>query len=197
MSLDVRILTPETGLADHLHDLARLRMRVFYDWPYLYDGDEEEERKYLSAFARSKGAVCIAAFDGADMVGASTGLPLVDEHDEIKRPFIEAAIPIDNIFYGAESVLLPAYRCGGLYRQFMDGREAHARALGGFDRMAFCGVVRPDDHPLKPADAKPLDDVWRHFGYEANETLVCYFPWKDIDQDVETEKPLKFWLKTL
>ncbi|MBO6521382.1 MAG: GNAT family N-acetyltransferase [Rhodospirillales bacterium] len=197
MPLDVRTLTPATGLADHLGDLARLRMRVFHDWPYLYDGDAEEERKYLSAFARSTGAVCIAAFDGGDMVGASTGLPLTDEHDEIKRPFIEAGIPIDNIFYGAESVLLPDHRGGGLYRKFMDGREAHARQLGGFDRMAFCGVIRPDDHPLKPADAKPLDDVWRHFGYAPREDLVCHFAWKDIDQDAETEKPLKFWLKAL
>ena len=63
--------------------------------------------------------------------------------------------------------------------------------------MAFCGVIRSDDHPLKPGGAVPLDDVWRHFGYAPDANLICHFSWKDIDQDEETEKPLKFWLKSL
>lgn len=197
MPLPVRILTPESGLADHIDDIAGLRLRVFRDWPYLYDGDLSYERRYLADFAAAPGAVCVAAFDGDTMIGASTGMPLADEHDEIKTPFIEASIPLDNIFYCAESVLLADYRGRGLYRQFFDGREAHARNLGGFDTVVFCGVIRPDDHPLKPADAQPLDAVWRHFGYEADANLICHFSWKDIDQDEETEKPLKFWLKSL
>jgi len=197
MPPELRVLTSETGLADHLDDIARLRIQVFRDWPYLYDGDIGYERRYLADFAASGRAVCIAAFDGDAMIGASTGLPLTDEHDGIKAPFAAASIPMESVFYCAESVLLPAYRGQGLYRRFFDGREAHARAQGGFDWVAFCGVERPADHPLKPADAKPLDDVWRHFGYEADETLVCRFSWKDIDRDTETEKPLKFWLKRL
>ena len=64
MAVSVRTLTPETGLAGHLDGLAALRIRVFHDWPYIYDGNQEEERKYLAAFAASAGAVCIAAFDG-------------------------------------------------------------------------------------------------------------------------------------
>lgn len=197
MTLTVKALTPKTGLKDHLENLARLRIRVFRDWPYLYDGDIAYEREYLAGFAASDGAICIAAFDGDDMIGASTGMPLADEHDEIKAPFVDAAIPLDDIFYCAESVLLADYRGRGLYRKFMDGREAHARALGGFKTLAFCGVQRPDDHPLKPKDAEPLDAVWRHFGYAPDDNLVCYFSWKDIDRDAETEKPLKFWLKSL
>lgn len=197
MQLSVRILTPENGLADHIDSIAGLRIRVFRDWPYLYDGDLGYERRYLADFAAAPGAVCVAAFDGDNMIGASTGMPLADEHDEIRAPFIGAAIPLENIFYCAESVLLPDYRGRGLYRQFFDGREAHARRLGGFDTVAFCGVMRPDDHPLKPDGAVPLDDVWRHFGYEADANLICHFSWKDIDQNEETEKPLKFWLKAL
>ncbi len=197
MPLAVRVLTPETGLGEHIDAIAGLRIRVFREWPYLYDGELDYERRYLSGYAASPGAVCIAAFDGDAMIGASTGMPLADEHDAITAPFAEARFPLDNIFYCAESVLLPAYRGHGLYRQFFAGREDHARALGGFDTVVFCGVQRPEDHPLKPADAKPLDDIWRHFGYTADETLICHFTWKDIDQPRETAKPLKFWLKAL
>ena len=47
-----------------LPDLARLRMTVFRDWPYLYDGTLEYEEKYLANFAKAKGAVVICAYDG-------------------------------------------------------------------------------------------------------------------------------------
>ena len=197
MPLRVRTLTPENGLHDHIGDLADLRVRVFRDWPYLYDGGPEQERDYLAHFTQADGAVCIAVFEGERMVGASTGMPMAGEHDPIKAPFIDAGIPLDDIYYCAESVLLPDWRGQGIYRQFFDGREAHARSLGGFRTMAFCGVIRPDEHPLKPKDAEPLDDVWRHFGYHPEPSLVCTFNWKDVGQTKRTPKPLMFWLKTL
>ncbi|HEX2082701.1 MAG TPA: GNAT family N-acetyltransferase, partial [Xanthomonadaceae bacterium] len=45
----------------HLDAVARLRMAVFRDWPYLYEGDMDYERDYLSAYARSPGSVFVLA----------------------------------------------------------------------------------------------------------------------------------------
>jgi len=190
-------LTPDEGLVDHIGQIAQLRIAVFREWPYLYDGDLDYERNYLSRYVASPGAICVAAFDGGDMIGASTGMPLDDEHDAIKAPFAAGGFDLGCIYYCAESVLLPAYRGQGLYRQFFEGRENHALRLGGFDTVAFCGVIRPADHPLRPANDRPLDDIWRHFGYAPRDDLVCHFSWKDIDQDESTEKPMRFWLKPL
>ena len=47
-----------------LPDLARLRITVFRDWPYLYDGTLDYEQEYLAKFAAAKGAVCVIARDG-------------------------------------------------------------------------------------------------------------------------------------
>ncbi len=33
-------------ILDHLEDLTRLRIDVFREWPYLYEGSEEYERGY-------------------------------------------------------------------------------------------------------------------------------------------------------
>jgi len=195
--LTVRTLTPGDSLAEHGDGIAKLRIRVFRDWPYLYDGSLDYERTYMAEFAASPGAVCIAAFDGDEMVGASTGLPLADEHDEFKAPFAAAGMDVGRIFYCAESVLLADYRGRGLYRRFFDGREAHARALGGFDSIVFCGVVRPDDHPLKPKDAEPLDPVWRHFGYTPRPDLIGHFSWLDVGETEPSEKPMQYWIKDL
>lgn len=190
-------LTPATGLRDHIDAIARLRIAVFREWPYLYDGDLDYERDYLSRYVASAGAICVAAFDGDTMVGASTAMPLAEEHDPIKAPFLDAGFDLGTVYYLAESVLLPAYRGRGIYRSFFEGREGNARALGGYEMTAFCGVVRPADHPLRPADDRPLDDIWRHFGYSPRDDLVCHFSWKDIDEPEASEKPLRFWIKRL
>lgn len=185
------------GLAQRLEDIARLRMAVFREWPYLYDGDEEYERRFLQIYVDSLRSFALTVLDGDDVVGVTTAMPLVDEEREIQQPFEDAGIDTRRVFYFAESVLLPEYRGRGLYRQFFREREAHALSFGDFDQVAFCAVQRPDDHPMKPAGHQPLDPVWRHFGYTPQPELVAYFPWPDIGHTEETEKPLQFWVKPL
>ena len=196
MALEVRSLTgPELIAA--LPALARLRMVVFRDWPYLYDGSLAYEEEYLSKFAAAKGAVCIAAYDGAEVVGASTAQPMVETDPEFIEPFEKAGYDIARVFYCGESVLLASHRGHGLGHAFFDGREAHARRLGGFTYSTFCRVVRPDDHPLKPKDYRPLDGFWRKRGYAPVEGLVATYEWKDVDQPEPTPKAMQFWVKQL
>lgn len=197
MTLRLETLTPGPALQRLLDPLADLRIEIFRDWPYLYDGDRAYEAWYLGKFAAADGAVLAAAFDGDELVGASTGLPLAAEHEDFTAPLTAAGYRVDRLYYGAETILRRRYRGRGLYRQFFERREAHARALGGFGHLVFCGVLRPDDHPLKPADAAPLDPIWRRFGYARMDGVTASFPWKDIDQAAETAKPMQFWIKPL
>lgn len=194
--IEVKSITGEDIYAI-LPGLARLRIIVFRDWPYLYDGTLEYEEKYLKKFAAAEGAVVIAAFDGADMVGASTGAPMIEHADEFGEPFKKAGYDISKIFYCGESVLLKSHRGYGLGHAFFGGREAQARRLGGFTHSAFCRVIRPDDHPLKPADYAPLDPFWRKRGYAPVEGIIATYDWKDIDQSHETRHEMQFWMKKL
>lgn len=196
--MSVRV-APLTGpqLADGIPALARLRMSVFREWPYLYDGSLDYEQEYLAKFSRAHGAVIVAAFDGDEIVGAATGSPMVGHADEFAEPFRQRGYDISSIFYCGESVLLPAYRGHGVGHAFFDHRETHARALGGFTHVSFCAVVRPDDHPLKPASYVPLDAFWMRRGYARVSGLVASFAWKDIDQPDKTYKPMQFWMKAL
>ena len=74
------------GIAGVLDDLARLRVSVFRDWPYLYDGDAEYERGYLARYARGD-SIVVAAYAGEEMVGAATGMPLADHADDFAAAF--------------------------------------------------------------------------------------------------------------
>ena len=191
----VRALTGP-ALEAALDDVARLRIAVFRAWPYLYDGDIDYERAYLQSYRDSAGAIVVGAFDGDRLVGAATGAPLEDHADDFAAAFDGTGLDLPTIFYCAESVLLPEYRGQGIGHRFFDLREAHARGLGR-RKSAFCGVVRPDDHPLKPRDYVPLDAFWRKRGYEKLPGVVAEFSWKDIDQPGETKKPLQFWIRDL
>ncbi len=177
-------------------DLARLRIEVFREFPYLYDGSLEYEERYLRAFARSARSVIAVAFDRGRPVGASTGMPLEDETGEIQRPFREAGCDLGRVFYCAESVLLPAYRGRGLYRGFFAAREEHARGLG-FTLSAFCAVERPGDHPRCPPGYAPLDGIWSRLGYARRPELGATLSWKDLDEAQESPKPMVFWTKAL
>jgi len=191
----LRTLSGE-ALAERLDDLAGLRITVFHEWPYLYDGDADYERRYLSKFAASEGAVVIGAFDGEMLVGAATAAPLADHFDEFAAPFVKAGLKPERYFYFGESVLLPAYRGRGIGVRFFEEREAAARR-GGFDRVVFCGVIRPDDHPSRPADYVPLDGFWRNRGYRPMPGMTCTFSWRDIGEAKETSKPMQFWTREL
>ena len=180
-----------------LPDLARMRITVFRDFPYLYDGTAEYEEKYLKIYMRSPESIIILALDGDKVIGASTGLPMEDETEEFQKPFLEHGYDPAKIFYCGESVLLKEYRGKGIYKEFFLGREGQARKLGRFDWCSFCCVQRPADHPLKPADYIPLDAVWNKFGYVKHPELRTSYIWKDVDQAEETAHDMVFWLKSI
>ena len=46
--------------------LARLRIAVFRDWPYLYEGNQAYEERYLRIYADSPRAAVVLALDGAE-----------------------------------------------------------------------------------------------------------------------------------
>lgn len=180
-----------------LPELARLRIEVFRDFPYLYDGTAEYEQAYLTKFAAAYGAVCVIASDAGRIVGASTGGPLLSVDPDFAAAFAANGYDPTALFYCSESVLKKSYRGRGLGNAFFDHREAHARKLGGFTHATFASVIRPVDHPLRPADYQPLDAFWTKRGYKRADGITGSYAWKDIDHPVETEKTMQFWIKEL
>jgi len=184
------------ALVPYLDAVARLRIAVFREWPYLYDGDLDYERRYLATYSRAAASLCVLVRAGAEIVGASTAVPMADETDEFKQPFIACGHDPARIFYFGESVLLPAYRGRGLGRRFFAAREARAHQLG-LDYAAFCAVERAPDDPRRPADARSLEAFWQRQGYTKHPELNTTYVWKEIDEAQPSPKPMTFWLKRL
>lgn len=183
-------------IARYLDDVARLRIAVFRDWPYLYQGDPGYERDYLAAYAASPDSVFVLAFAGDAVVGASTGLPLADDTAAFHAPFVERGIPVDEVFYCGESVLFPQYRGQGIGHAFFDQREAHARSLGRFAWTAFCSVDRDPDDPRRPPDHRGNEVFWTRRDYQRQPDMTMRLNWREPGIG-DAGHTLTFWLRPM
>ena len=184
-------------VAPHLDAVAALRIAVFRDWPYLYDGDADYEQRYLATYAQSARSLFVLAFDGARVVGASTAIPLEDEMESIRAPFAARGWDESDVFYFGESVLLHDYRGRGLGHRFFDEREAHARRFGGFKATSFCSVQRRADDPRCPSAYRPNDAFWRKRGYAPLPGFQCEIEWPEIGNSASIPHALQFWARAL
>jgi len=195
VSVAVRPLTGDE-LQAALGYLARLRIAVFAAFPYLYEGSIDYEREYLAEFTAAPDAVLVAAFDGERIVGAATAAPLLQQDVYIRAPFLRQGIEPAGVFYFGESVLLPEYRGQGIGHAFFDQREAAAQAWGA-SHASFCAVVRPADHPARPADYVPLDAFWVKRGYAPVPGLTGEFTWAEHGEAEESPKQMQYWMRAL
>lgn len=180
-----------------IQELSELRISVFRDFPYLYDGSLDYEKEYLKTYINSPDSFLFSVFDGAKMVGATTCIVLKDETTDVQEPFLKQNKNLSEIFYFGESILLKEYRGLGLGNRFFEEREKHAFSFPNIKSTCFCAVKRPEDHSLRPVDYQPLDAFWTKRGYRKDANMVSYFDWKDIGEAHSSEKPMEYWFKTI
>lgn len=194
--IKVRTFTGKSVKA-YLPSLARLRLEVFREYPYLYEGTLDQEMQYLKKFIQSPEAIVVLAFDGTTIVGASPGIPLENEIEPLQTPFINNGLDVSSFYYFGKSVLLKKYRGRGIWHHFFDLREDHVKRLEKFRHICFCEVSRPEDHPKKPPDYLPLEDFWRKRGYVKHAEMKGELAWHDIEEKAESPKTMLFWIKDL
>lgn len=179
----------------YLDAAARLRIGVFREYPYLYDGSAEYEAVYLRRYIDCPESLFVCALAAGEVIGVSTALPLSAADEAFQQPFRDAGIAVESFYYLGESCLLPGYRGRGIGHAFFDHREACARELG-YAMTTFCSVLRPPDHPCKPADYRSHARFWHKRGYDPN-GLVAELAWEQIDAAGEVRNRLEFWQKSL
>lgn len=187
------------GTADvpqYIDALAGLRIRVFREFPYLYEGSRRNEQEYLSTYQKAENFCLFAAFHEEEMIGATTCLPLEEESSEVQQPFLEKGFPLQDYTYFGESVLLAPYRGLGLGKKFFLLREAQA-VLFNTPNATFCAVERPPDHPLRPENHRFLDPLWQKMGYTKRQDLQCSMEWEEVPHGRRSSHTLTFWIKAL
>lgn len=180
-----------------LEELGKLRISVFLEYPYLYEGTLDYEREYLQTYVRCPDSLVVLAMDEDKAVGATTCIPMLNAEPEFQAPFLASGAILFEYCYFGESILLPEYRGQGIGKEFMKRREAHARNMNGVKFSTFCAVNRAADDPRRPSGYQPLDEFWTRQGYQKHPELRAEFRWKEIGDEVETPKEMIFWIKDL
>jgi len=185
-----------TDAAPLLPELAGLRIRVFREYPYLYEGSLDYEEKYLANYFSSPSSVLVIARDteNGKIVGASTAMPLMAADGEFRSPLQAAGYDISKIHYFGESVLLPEYRGLGIGHKFFDAREAAARDAG-FAITAFCAVIRPAEHPLRPENYRPHHAFWTKRGYLHHPEIRVSLDWREPGKAADSPHQLSYWIR--
>lgn len=192
MTLESKLLIG-SEISDVLYELAELRIQIFFEYPYLYKGHLDYEMKYLNRYLKSSKSLFFGLWDQQQLIGATTGLPLVDEDSAFQKPFIDHKMNIENIFYFGESLLKPEYRGQKLGHLFFDKRENYAVQSLKYKTTCFCSVQRPENHPLRPANYRTHDQFWARRGYNKQRHLLAQYSWQDRNESAESTKCLEFW----
>lgn len=180
----------------YIEELARLRIEVFRDFPYLYDGNMDYEMNYLKTLIDAPDNFIVMAFDGAEVVGAATGLPLMHQTFNISAPIAEGGYDVGKIYYLGESIIRTAYRGNGINTKFFEAAEHRAKSLSEYEFLAFCNVQRSSDHPAYPDDYAEPRDYWSRLGFQPTD-IICHITWKDLHEANSSAKPLRFWIKSI
>jgi GNAT superfamily N-acetyltransferase len=181
----------------HIDDLARLRIQVFREFPYLYDGSIAYETRYLQTYFHCPHSLIVLARDSERIVGCATAIPLKFEESEFQKPFLEQKIPADTVMYFGESVLLPEYRGHGIGKAFLQKRIDYARQYPGIGWAAFCAVRRDSQDTRRPNNYRPLDTLWQSFGFQPVPGMRTFYHWKEIGQREESDQEMQFWLRSI
>jgi GNAT superfamily N-acetyltransferase len=191
----VQLLTG-AAIADVVGDVATLRLGIFREYPYLYQGRREDELDYLKTYGEAPDACVILAYDGNAVVGAATGMPLAHEDARMGEAFAGAAFPLNRLYYVGELLFRPEYRNQGLGHNLLARLESHVRSLGGYRWLTCATVERPDDHPLRPADHIPITRFLGRTSFVRLPGVTTRFVWRETD-GVKRDHPMQFWIREL
>lgn len=177
--------------------IAKLRIEVFAEYPFLYIGDLEYEKRYLKKFSEMEDAIAVACFEGEELVGISTGYPFIYEAKDLQAVLAKKGLRPEDYFCLGESVLRKTVRGQGIGNRFFDEREAHVKRLGRYKHICFYTSLRPENDPRRPADYRPLDPFWKKRGYQEHPELVGTVSYQEIGEEAESPKKMVFWIKDL
>ncbi len=183
-------------IRDYLDELAKLRINIFQEYPYLYHGEQAYELTYLGIYAESADALAIVAHDDGALAGAVTAIPLKDEMTELTAPFNGTPYPLEQIFYIGELLFYSKYRSSGMGSRLIAQVEAYVRSLKRYRFLTCATVVRPDEHPQRPANYLPIDSFLHKNGFQPLAGITATFDWPELD-GVSRSHSMQFWLKRL
>lgn len=184
-------------ITPYLRTIADLRIKVFSEYPYLYDGDLKTENEYLNMYREKEGTLLVAAKDHGNVIGLILGTPYKELPDDYQQPFVKKSIKTDPIYYLGDIILLKEYRGKGIGQQLYEVFEKEVRSAKKYEAIAMCELITHSSDAKRPRDYHSLDPFWRKRKYSRHFDIVISAPWNEVGEVGEKDHLLTFSIKSL
>lgn len=185
-------------LAPYINDIVTLCHTVYSEYPYLYDGNDAGYEEYISSYADSPSSMACLVFDGEKVIGAATGIPLIESRDLYQQAFKDnGEADLSGIYYLGELVLLKSYRGAGTGMKLHEGFENLVRSSSKYHKIALISIDLPAEDLRKPADYRPIAPFWQKLSYQQQPNIYFIAPWVNVGEKTESMHRMVFWTKSL
>lgn len=183
-------------MAQHLQHVSEMRMRLFRDFPYLYDAKLDDEREYMHTYSQAGSAALVVTRAEGQLIGLCTTIAISEEIDEFKTKFEALGYAPTKVLYLGEMLLEPAWQGRGLGGQMLERIEAEAAAKG-YQWVTAAMVQREENDPRQPDNYRTPRTLLERCGYHAEPRLDSQLTWLEIGQSAPTEHLMRFWVKEI
>lgn len=182
-------------LTPYIQELSKICNIVYSEYPYLYNGNDSDYESYLNSYATEDTSFVCLAFDGNQVIGAATSLPLLKTRDHYLTPFLENHTDLTNIFYLGELVVLPERRHEGIGHSLVHAIIAHTKTLPQYTQIYISQIV---ESPRGcPPNYQSPDSFWKGLGFIPHPEWNFIAPWTEIGQTEKTPHTMIFWSNEL
>ncbi len=152
-------------ITDIIPTIAKLRIKSFKGYPYLYNGTLESELEYLELYKNNEHALVVQESESAETV-MLIGAPLIDIFPEAKTIFESAQYNADECYY-AEEVVLPLANMPLILEAF----EAQV-IKWNYKNLCLITVKEEENHPLKPENYQSIEPLFEELGFSKTDLSI-------------------------
>ncbi len=179
--------------------IATFRLTEFREFPYLYVGNLESEKKYLRSYSEIKGSALALAFSDEEVVAIATGTPLLSDVEAVPGAaeiFLQHGFVSKDFYYFGEFIVKPHFRHKGITKKLLSELTNYVKSLG-YNNICIMTVDREINHPLKPVDYQDSANIWEKLGF-IKTMMKIHIKWPTISLDNKVEmqdNSLSFWIR--
>ncbi len=176
-----------------VNQIVTLCTSVYSEYPYLYDGNSEQDEyaTYLAGYAGSEKGIAALAFDGSRLIGAALGKPMAEKTGGYIKSLIPSEIP--SSFYLGELVIDSAFRGMGIGTRLYHDFEERVNNFESYSLIWFAEIDAEKVAVAPPAGYVGNDLFWQALGFQKKECLFFTVPWLNVGDFQDSEHTLYYW----
>lgn len=182
-------------LAPYLEEVVNLYNKVYGEYPYFYDGTDPEVEEFLRAYGEEPNAIAVLAFDGQQLVGIATGMPMSDFRPHYQEPFVDAGRSIDSLFYLGDLLILSHYRSPAFAEKLYLALEHEVQLDGRFSSICVAQIEEANVSGEKPEGFISDEVLYAKQGFVRQPELQFMSVWRNIGDTKDSDHLMTYWTK--